>query len=388
MESCLREYFRILKPGRWMTVEFSNTQAAVWNALQTAIEQVGFVVANVAALDKQQHSFKAVTTPTAVKQDLVISCYKPNGGLETRFQQEQGSEVGAWEFIRSHLRYLPVFLSKNGQAVEIVERTPRILYDRLVAYFVRHGYAVPLSAQEFQAGLLQHFPERDGMYFLSEQVAEYERKRLTVREIQQLAIFVSDEASSIQWVRQQLTNKPQTISDLTPEFMKELKSWAKHEKLPELRQLLEESFLSYEGHGPIPAQIISWMRKSADLRDLIRSEIDAGRATEDNGSLTTNNARLITAARDRWYVPDPNRAIDLEKLRLRGLLREFATYREGKGKLKLFRTEAVRAGFAQAYKERDFATIVRVAERLPESVVQEDPDLLMYYDTATLRMER
>ncbi len=155
----------------------------------------------------------------------------------------------------------------------------------------------------------------------------------------------------------------------------------------ELRQILEESFLSYEGHGPIPAQIISWLRKSADLRDLIRSEIDAGRATEDNGSLTTNNARLITAARDRWYVPDPNRAIDLEKLRLRGLLKEFAIYREGKGKLKLFRTEAVRAGFAQAYKERDFATIVRVAERLPESVLQEDPDLLMYYDNASLRFQ-
>src|SRR6266498_5344372 len=282
MFESFQQYFRVLKPGRWMTIEFSNTRAAVWNAIQVTLEQSGVVVANVAALDKQMGSFKAVTTPTAVKQDLVISCYKPNRGLEARFRQAQGSEYGAWEFIHSHLHYLPVFLSKDGRAVEIVERTPRILYDRLVAYFIRHGYAVPLSAQEFQAGLLQRFPERDGMYFLSEQVAEYERKRLTVREIQQLAIFVSDEASSIQWVRQQLTNKPQTISDMTPEFMKELKSWAKHEKLPELRQILEESFLSYEGHGPIPAQIISWLRKSADMRDLIRSEIDAGRAMHDN----------------------------------------------------------------------------------------------------------
>jgi hypothetical protein len=28
-----------------------------------------------------------------------------------------------------------------------------------------------------------------------------------------------------------------------------------------------------------------------------------------------------------------------------------------------------------------------VAERLPERVLQEDPDLLMYYDNATLRVE-
>ncbi len=36
-----------------MTVEFSNTQAAVWNAIQSALQEVGFVVANVAALDKK-----------------------------------------------------------------------------------------------------------------------------------------------------------------------------------------------------------------------------------------------------------------------------------------------------------------------------------------------
>ena len=80
MTKCFAEAFRVLKPGRWMTVEFSNTQAAVWNAIQTALQEAGFVVANVSALDKEQGSFKAVTTTTAVKQDLVISAYKPNGG--------------------------------------------------------------------------------------------------------------------------------------------------------------------------------------------------------------------------------------------------------------------------------------------------------------------
>jgi hypothetical protein len=63
-----------------MTVEFSKTQASVWNAIQSALQEAGFVVANVAALDKKQMSFKAVTTTTAVKQDLIISAYKPNGG--------------------------------------------------------------------------------------------------------------------------------------------------------------------------------------------------------------------------------------------------------------------------------------------------------------------
>ncbi len=136
------------------------------------------------------------------------------------------------------------------------------------------------------------------------------------------------------------------------------------------------------GHGPIPAQIVAWLRKSADLRERIAG---AGQERED-GSLDTEDALLRARARDRWYVPDPNRAIDLERLRTRGLLREFAAYHEGRGRLKQFRTEAVRAGFAHAWREKDYATIMRVAERLPESVLQEDPDLLMYYDNASLRV--
>ena len=48
----------------------------------------------------------------------------------------------------------------------------------------------------------------------------------------------------------------------------------------------------------------------------------------------------------------------------------------------------MRAGFKHAWAGRDFATIVRVAERLPESVLQEDPGLLMYYDNALMRAEK
>jgi hypothetical protein len=90
---------------------------------------------------------------------------------------------------------------------------------------------------------------------------------------------------------------------------------------------------------------------------------------------------------DRWYVPDPAHQEDLEKLRERSLLREFGEYAQGKGRLRVFRTEAVRAGFRHAWHERDYRLIVKVAERLPESVLQEDADLLMYYDNALMRAE-
>src|SRR5262249_45055000 len=161
--SCFREFFRILKPGRWMTIEFSNTQASIWNAIQTTLQEAGFVVANVAALDKKQGSFKAVTTPTAVKQDLVISAYKPNGGLEERFAKRGETEEGVWDFIRTHLKNLPLVKPKGGQLEFVAERDPRILYDRMVAFYVGHSTPVPLSSTEFQSSLADKFPERDGM---------------------------------------------------------------------------------------------------------------------------------------------------------------------------------------------------------------------------------
>jgi hypothetical protein len=50
----------------------------------------------------------------------------------------------------------------------------------MVAYYVRKGYTVPISSQEFQMGLSQRFIERDGMYFLPDQIEEYDRKKMAL----------------------------------------------------------------------------------------------------------------------------------------------------------------------------------------------------------------
>lgn len=370
MTSCFRENYRMLRPGRWMTVEFSNTKAAVWNSIQTALIEAGFIVANVSALDKKQGSFKAVTTPTAVKQDLVISAYKPNGGFEERFLKEAQSEEGVWDFIRTHLKYLPVTKQQGASLQFVAERDPRILFDQMVAYYVRKGYPVPISSQEFQNGLSQRFIERDGMYFLPDQVAEYDRKKMTSGELKQMSMFVSDEASAIQWLRQLIKEKPQTFSDINPQFMQQLGGWSKNEAQLDLRELLYQNFLCYEGKGPVPEQIHSYL--STNWKEL--------------RNLPKDDPTLVAKARDRWYVPDPNKAGDLEKLREKALLKEFEEYKEVKKKLKVFRLEAVRAGFKKAWQERDYAVIIAVADKIPSNVLEEDPKLLMWYDQAVTRM--
>jgi len=400
MLRCFNEYYRVLKPGRWITVEFSNTQAIVWNALQTTMQEAGFVIASVAALDKKQKSFKAVTTPTAVKQDLVISAYKPNGGLEDRFIKTAETEAGVWGFIRSHLGNLPVVRPRGGQLEPITERDPRILYDRTVAFYVRHGIPVPLSSPEFQVGLADRFPERDGMYFLPDQAAEYDKKRLKMEGLGQMTIWVEDERSAADWLRNFLKNKPSKYQEIQPGFFEKLnEAWKKWETRPELRALLDQYFLCYDGKENVPPQIHSYL--STNFKELRK--------------LPADDSSLRSKAKDRWYVPDPRKNVDVEKLREKRLLEEFWTYlppgydieaikrrvqsgqetlpgmespppKIPKGKrLKLVRTEAVRVGFKQCYQIRDYQTIIAVAHYIPEDVVNGDDQLQMIYDSAVTR---
>ena len=188
MQRCFEEYQRVLKPGRWITVVFHNSRNAVWTAIQEAMLAAGFVVADVRTMDKQQGSYRQVTS-TAVKQDLVISAYKPTDGLEERFTLTKGTEEGVWDFLRTHLGQLPVFVAKEGRVEVINERQPHLLFDRMVAFHVLRNVGVPLSVGEFLAGLSRRFPERDGMVFLLEQVAEYDKKRLAAQEVVQLEIL-------------------------------------------------------------------------------------------------------------------------------------------------------------------------------------------------------
>ena len=356
-----------------MTVEFSNTKAAVWNSIQTSLTDAGFIVANVAALDKKQGSFNAVNNPTSVKQDLVISAYKPNGGFEERFQKGAKTEEGVWEFVRTHLKYLPVIKRQGDLMLFVHERDPRILFDQMVAFYVRKGYPVPISSQEFQVGLSQRFSEREGMYFLPDQAAEYDRKNMLTGEMVQASLFVSDETSAIQWLRQVLKQKPQTFSDLNPQFMRQLGGWSKNEAQLDLRELLNQNFLLYNENGPVPEQIHSYLSSNwKDLRNLPKDALE-----------------LVAKAKDRWYVPDPTKAGDLEKLRERALLKEFETYVQRAKKFSArdkFRLEALRTGFKRAWQNRDYELILNVAAKIPDKILEEDPHLLMWRDNAQTRL--
>ena len=330
MRDCFREYHRVLKPGHWMTVVFHNSKNSVWNAIQEAMLSAGFVVADVRTMNKQQGSYRQVTS-TAVKQDLVISAYKPSEEFERRFDLEAGSEEGAWGFVRQHLDHVPSAVVTGGVVEVIAQRQADVLFDRMVAFHVQRGVAVPLSNAEFRTALQRKFVERDSMYFLPDQVAEYDAARMEADQLGQLPLFVNDEKSTIQWLRQQLDRasggKPQTYQEIQPQFLRQLNQ-ARHEQLPELMEILQQNFLEDDAgrwYPPDPAAPGIWRAPAKRTAAGVRSLPRGARAVAD--------------------LPYGGRA---RRLRRR-------------------------------LSPRRVQRIVKVAERLPEAVLQEDPDLLMYY---------
>ena len=245
MTMCFKEYYRVLKPNRWMTVEFHNSKNSVWNAIQEALLRAGFVVADVRTLDKKQGSFRQVVSSSAVKQDLVITVYKPKKKFEREFNASLGTEETAWAFVREHLSKLPVVVDADhdGKIDILAERQDFLLFDRMVAYHIMHGTPVPIDAAEFYKGLDSRFISRDSMYFLPDQVNEYDAARIKMDiEPVQLSFAVTNEKTAIGWLYN-LLSSPQTYADIQPKFMQEVKAIDKYEEIPELSEILSENFL-------------------------------------------------------------------------------------------------------------------------------------------------
>jgi len=146
----------------------------------------------------------------------------------------------------------------------------------------------------------------------------------------------------------------------------------------------------------VPGQIHSYLStQNKDLRNLPKDDV-----------------RLRSRAKDRWYVPDPAKAVDVESIRNKRLLQEFrqlcdeagvqlpspgvtnqtqlplvlpAAKKTARKKLKEVRTEAVRLGFKECFAAKDYATILALAAHLPNNVIEEDEQLQMIFDMAEMR---
>jgi 16S rRNA G966 N2-methylase RsmD len=92
MRTVLAKVYTALKPGRWLSLCYHDSDPPTWTRVQNMLVDVGFEIHTVTVLDPKQKSSNQITAEKVVKSDLVLNCRKPRPGDAAR--NGNGGEVG------------------------------------------------------------------------------------------------------------------------------------------------------------------------------------------------------------------------------------------------------------------------------------------------------
>jgi len=332
------EFYRILKPNRWITVEFHNSQASVWNAIQDSLSKAGFIIAQVAVLDKKQGTFKQMVAPGTVKNDLIINAYKPRHQFVESFLKKSGAGMEI-EFIIEHLSHLPKEPS--------IERTAQMLFSKMLAHYIQHGYEIRFNARQFYNLLREHLKLIDGYWFLDNEISKYDEwKRANgLHAIEAIAkgqqtLFVTDERSFLIWLYNYVST-PKTYSEIFTASRNILSSTSMIEdQIPEPKQLLDTNFIFQDGKYRRPT--------------------------------TESEREGIESKRER----------ELQKA-FEKILEQAQT---GTKKIRNVRKEAIAYGFTKCYQEGRFAEIIAVAKKLHKEILANNSEINDFVEIAHLKV--
>ena len=135
LRNAFSEAFRVLKPGRHMSVVFGNSSGRIWGLVQRALRDAGFKASpvHVAILDKGQRSVKGLSSGSegVVTVDLILTLEKPAKGEGTgRAVTLANGDTDA--LIRSAV----------GEVSAVEARNPSHVYARILRKAVQKGLAL------------------------------------------------------------------------------------------------------------------------------------------------------------------------------------------------------------------------------------------------------
>lgn len=155
-----QECYRVLKPGRWLSLCYHDTSEGTWGLVQDIMAEIGFApetVGETLYIDTGQKSINQVTADKVTKRDLVINFRKPRPG-ETGAVVLTGDEDAATFADKARAILVEALEAHPGSTADR-------LYDLLVSRMVRRG---EFERHNFQA-LLEAIAEpvadvgRDGI---------------------------------------------------------------------------------------------------------------------------------------------------------------------------------------------------------------------------------
>jgi len=209
MRSAMKEVFRVLKPGRWISLCYHDTSEGTWGLVQDIFAEVGFLPDKAATslhIDTSQRSMQQRKADKVIKRDLVINFRKPKPGEVTAAVAITGDEDKATfsEKVRQIIReYLGTYPGASKDRI----------YDEVVSSMVRSGH---MEAHDFDELLGQvaeevKTPVRKDL-FQNEEANLFGTHEVGRWYLKETELAVSDEAE---------TAKEDTAAEKIAVFMKD-----------------------------------------------------------------------------------------------------------------------------------------------------------------------
>jgi DNA modification methylase len=160
MKDVVSELYRVLKPGRWVSVCYHDSSEGSWMHLQDAFAEVGFIseqADRVLSIERNRKSWKQATATRVQKRDLVINFRKPRLG-------ELSSVVFTGDEDRSTFTEKASAIVTESLTLH-PGRTSDRLYDEVVSRMVRRG---EYERHDFHKLLRAIAEESNGRWYLQE----------------------------------------------------------------------------------------------------------------------------------------------------------------------------------------------------------------------------
>jgi hypothetical protein len=222
MGAAFREMFRVLKPGRWATIEFNNSDGQVFEAIKTAVRSAGFEIQNMMFLDKEQKTFKQIKgvkgEEDVVGHDVIFNLQKPHAVTRRNEQRGPADDLVAAvvEAVGEHLRTLPERVRLDAKTYTDDHRTTPFLNTMLMNALIPRGVDVShLNLPFIEDVCGRYFRKVEGRWYLRSEAVGGNNGGAFFQQVE-----VKDESSAIAWLRQELSQRPLVIGELRPLWLR------------------------------------------------------------------------------------------------------------------------------------------------------------------------
>jgi DNA modification methylase len=220
MAASFAEMYRVLKPGRWCTVEFNNSDGTVFQAIKRAVEAAGFEIANMLLLDKAQKSFKqtkgAAGEEDVVDKDVLFNLHKPAAVIRETRSEDSDLEQQIADAVREHLATLPERMTAEPGKYSDDHRTTATINSMLMNNLIPRGVSVErLNLPFIERVCARYFRKIGQRWYLRGETIGGNGGDLVTEEV-----AVTDELSAVAWLRQQILSAPKLTGELKPLWMR------------------------------------------------------------------------------------------------------------------------------------------------------------------------